>query len=153
MLLLLSPCLHHRDMTDQLLASACLYGVIFSASLIEIPPPCPWRAVEGRAKQGLMIDKHIYITSITFLLLKMASLALPGASQANADVWVVSLFDCSVSAGEEKRAAELCNQSADSFKISLGGHGESSTACWESNSAAICNLLPNGNQRRSERGD
>lgn len=50
--------------------------------------------------------------------------------------------------GREKRAVELCNQSADSFKISLGGRGESGTACWESNSAAICNLLPNGNQSR-----
>lgn len=69
-----------------------------------------------------MTDKRIYITSIIFAVVKMASHALPGASQL---MQTCGLRLCSSARRlrESKRSRELCNQGTDSFKISLGGHG------------------------------
>ena len=81
----------------------------------------------------------------------MASLAVPEASHPNAGTWAASLLRCSVPAGEGKEGSgELCNQSKDSFKISLGGHGGAALhAGTESSSAAVYNLLPSGYQSQS----
>lgn len=65
----------------------------------------------------------------------MASLALPGASQANAEKRAVSLFHCSGSAGEIKEHVALQSEHR-SISNQLGWSRET---CWDWN---ITQLLP-----------
>ena len=78
----------------------------------------------------------------------MASLASPRASQANADTWAASLLHCSVSAGGKEGAGSSAIRAQIHLKSAWVVIGE-----WhrtQSNSAALHNLLPSGNQCQVE---